>query len=86
MLDPSNGVLLPNFMITASRGGKYDHLIEPLNMREAVVVNYDSEATMDIDHDDSHAATMGGSFNLLIHNTQPAGSIAAAAVAQQRKR
>ena len=86
MLDPSNGVLLPNFMITASRGGKYDHLIEPLNMREAVVVNYDNEATMDIDHDDSHAATMGGSFNLLIHNVQPAGSIAAAAVAQQRKR
>jgi len=86
MEDPSNGVLLPNFRITASRGGKYDELIKPLNMREAVVINYDYEATMEIDDDDSHAATMGGSFNLLIHGTQPAGSIASTAVALQRKR
>ena len=86
MEDPSMGVLLPNFLITASRGGKYDSLIEALNMREAVVILEEGDATMDIDQDDSHAATIGGSFNLLIHGTQPAGSDAAAAVAAQRKR
>ena len=85
MEDPSNGVFSHNFMLTASRGGKYDHLIEPLNMREAAVVNYEHEATMEIDQDDSHAATMGGSFNLLIHGTQPKGSKGSAAVAYQRK-
>lgn len=86
MVDPSNGVFMDNFMLTASRGGRYDHLIEPLKMREVVIVNYDYEATMDIDDNDSHAATMGGSFNLLIHGSQPAGSDAAKAVAAQRKR
>jgi len=86
MVDPPNGLLLPNFLVTASRGGKYDHMIDTLRMREAVVVLERGHATMDIDEDDSHAATMGGSFNLLIHGTQPAGSDAAAAVAAQRKR
>ena len=32
-----------------------------------------------IDHDDSHAATVGGSFALLLHGVQPAGSEAAEA-------
>jgi len=54
-------------------------------LREVVVVNYDYEATMDIDDNDSHAATMGGSFNLLVHGSQPAGSDAAKAVAAQRR-
>ncbi len=84
--DPSQGVFMDNFLITASRGGKYDRLIEPLRMREAVVILNEGDATMEIDHDDSHAATVGGSFNLLIHGTQPAGSDAAAAVAAQRKK
>jgi hypothetical protein len=86
MIDPTNGVYLDNFMLTASRGGRFDHLIEPLGLRDVVVINYPEEATRDIDDDDSHAAQPGGSFNLLIHGTQPAGSVAAKAVAAQRKR
>jgi len=85
MIDPSHGVFMDNFMLTASRGGRYDHMIKPLKLREVVVVNYDYEATMDIDDNDSHAATMGGSFNLLVHGSQPAGSDAAKAVAAQRR-
>ena len=86
MIDPSMGVYLDNFMLTASRGGKYDHLIEPLGLRDVVVINYPEEATREIDDDDSHAAQPGGSFNLLIHGSQPAGSAASKAVAAQRKR
>lgn len=86
MIDPASGVYLDNFMLTASRGGKYDHLIEPLGLRDVVVINYPEEATREIDDDDSHAATAGGSFNLLIHGSQPAGSDASKAVAAQRKR
>lgn len=85
MLEPARGRLLENFMLTASRGGKYDNLIEDLNLREARVVFSESEAAslrLAIDHDDSHAATRGGSFALLIHGTQPAGSDASAALAQ----
>lgn len=92
-IDLSQGIILPNFLVTASRGGKYDHLIEPLNMREAVVIT-DLETNKviakrknltrvpkgfpyggyPIDHDDSHAATIGGSFALLLHGVQPAES------------
>ena len=85
-VDSASGVLLPNFLITASRGGRYDRLIEPLNMREAVVIKRVADATMEIDDNDSHAATPGGSFNLLIHGTQPRGTDAAKAVAEQRKK
>lgn len=78
------GLDLPNnFLVTASKGGKYDHLIEGLAIREAVVIHSEAEATrlgLEIDHDDSHAATYGDSFALLIHGTQPAGSDAAKAL------
>jgi hypothetical protein len=78
------GIFHPNnFMLTASRGGKYDHLIDTLKMREARVVLTEGDAKrLPIDHDDSHAATYGGSFALLIHGTQPAGSEAAKALAK----
>lgn len=71
---------LPNFVITASYGGKRDELIEKHNMRFAVVVKSEAEAAelgLPIDHDDSHAAdpTMKGvSFALLVHGPQKAGS------------
>lgn len=78
------GMDLPdNFLVTASRGGKHDHLIGELGIREAVVVHSEDEAArlgLPIDHDDTHAATPGGSFALLIHGTQPAGSDAAKAL------
>lgn len=79
-IDPSNGVLLPNFLITASPGGKYDNLIPQLGIRTSKVIFDESEAGhLPIDHDDSHAATPGGSFALLLHGVQPKGSEAAEA-------
>lgn len=78
------GVELPdNVLATVSRGGKFDHLIGELGIREAVVVHSEEEAAilgLEIDHDDSHAATPGGSFALLIHGTQPKGSEAGVAL------
>jgi hypothetical protein len=78
------GMTLPsNFIVTVSRGGKHDHLIEGLGIRESVVVYSEKEAEekgLPIDHDDTHAATHGGSFALLIHGTQPAGSDAGKAL------
>jgi len=79
--DLSQGIILPNFLITGSRGGRYDHLIKPLGIRTAKVIFSENEAgTLSIDHDDSHAATVGGNFALLLHGVQPAGSEASVAL------
>ena len=79
-----DGIEFPaNFRITVSRGGKYDRLIPELGIREAVVVFSEAEAEslgLEIDHDDSHAASLGGSFALLVHGTQPKGSEASEAL------
>jgi len=74
---------IPNFRLTASRGGSKDALIERHGLREARVVFSEAEAEalgLPIDTDDSHAATRGGSFALLIHGAQPKGSEAGKAV------
>lgn len=78
MIDPANGVLLPNFLVTSSRGGKYDSLIDQIGIRTSTVV-FDENTELPIDHDDSHAATVGGNFALLLHGVQPAGSEASKA-------
>jgi hypothetical protein len=70
MDNPSLGIMRPNFLLTASRGGKWDHLIDDLQLR----------LDLKLDHDDSHAATFGGDFALLIHGVQPKGSEASAAL------
>lgn len=83
MWNPQLGIFNPqgNFLLTASRGGKWDHLIHDLNLREAkVVFSEDEVGDLPIDHDDSHAATYGGSFALLLHGTQPKGSDATSAL------
>lgn len=81
MLDPANGVILDNFLVTGSYGGKYDHLLGQSNLRTAQVVFSEMEAgQLPIDHDDSHAATKGGHFALLLHGVQPAGTPAAQAL------
>jgi hypothetical protein len=70
-------ILPDNFLLTASRGGKADHLIDEHGLREARVVFTEQEADdlgLEIDHDDSHAALPGPSFALLIHGVQPKGS------------
>lgn len=75
-----------NFVLTASRGGKRDDLIQSAHLREARVVFSEQEAKnlgLEIDHDDSHAALpelSHRSFALLIHGTQPAGTEAAKAI------
>lgn len=85
-LDLASGVLLPNFRIVASRGGKYDHLISELGIREAIVVMSENETSLPIDHTDEHALLPGGSFALLIHGTQPKGTPSAKAAYALRKR
>lgn len=67
-----------NFVVTCSRGGKYDHLIDEFNLREAVVVFHPDEAKamkLKIDHDDSLARNPRiRKFALLIHGMQAKGS------------
>jgi len=78
--------ILHNFVLTASYGGRDDHMIDEFNLRYAKVVFSEAEAEeleLAIDHDDSHAAKPSlrdNSFALLIHGTQPAGSEASTAL------
>lgn len=80
----------PNLAITASRGGRYDDLIDKYRMKQAVVVFSPEQAErlgLEIDHDDSHAADPSkGSFALLIHGTQPAGSESGKAMRELKRR
>ena len=78
--------ILHNFVLTASYGGRDDHMIDEFNLRSTKVVFSEAEAEelgLAIDHDDSHAAKpslRNNSFALLIHGTQPAGSEASTAL------
>ena len=77
-----------NFELNASRGGKFDDLIDIHNLKSAEVVYSVDEATqkgLELDHDDSHAYTRGPSFGQLIHGCQPAGSDASKALSQLKK-
>lgn len=75
-----------NFILTASRGGRMDHMINEYGLRQSVVVFSEDEAAsrgLEIDHDDSHAANPSVKdipFALLIHGTQPKGSEASEAI------
>jgi len=74
-----------NFYITASKGGKFDHLIDNFK-RYSVVVADDQEAEslgLSVDHDDSHCFG-DNPFALLVHGTQPKGSALGAAIRQRR--
>ena len=81
-------VLPENFYLTASYGGKFDHLIDQgLFPRFAKVYKTEEEAMADgleVDHDDSHC--FGDKpFALLVHGTQPKGSEWSKAIADRRK-
>lgn len=79
----SNGMILSNFILTASRGGKYDSLISEMGIREAIVVYSTKEASdmgLVVDHTDEYAIQPGTSFALLLHGTQPKGTSAASAL------
>ena len=75
-----------NFVLTASYGGRNDHMIDEFNLRSAKVVFSEAEAEelgLAIDHDDSHAAKptlRDDSFALLLHGTQPKDSDASKAL------
>ena len=72
-----------NFIVNASRGGRYDHLIDEYNLKVAEVVYSPEEAEakgLPIDHDETHAITKTGNFALLLHGTQAPGSLASKAI------
>jgi hypothetical protein len=76
-----------NFYMTASYGGKWDHLIdEGFFTRYAKVFMTEDEANsagLEVDHDDSHC--FGNKpFALLVHGTQPKGSSWGAAIRARR--
>jgi hypothetical protein len=78
-----------NLVLTASRGGKYDELIDLHGWKEALVVYSEQEAIdkgLEIDHDDTHAAFGKDNFALLIHGVQPKGSVASQALSLIKKR
>jgi hypothetical protein len=83
-----NFKLPENFFMTASYGGKWDHLIEEgFFTRYSKVFMTEEDATaagLEVDHDDSHC--FGDQpFALLVHGTQPKGSAWGAAIRQRRK-
>ena len=78
-----------NLVLTASRGGKHDDLIDLHGWKEALVVYSEEEAAergLEIDHDDTHAAFGEDNFALLIHGTQPAGSMASQALQASKRK
>ena len=71
-----------NFKIVASKGGKCDSLIAKHRLVSAEVVFSTEEARrkgLEIDHDDSLAIKGDKSFALLLHASQPVGTVAAEA-------
>ena len=78
-----------NLHLVASVGGTHDHLIEPHNLRHVKVVFTEDEANkmlLPIDHDDSLVWNYHGNFSVLLHGTQPKGSVAAKAWYQISKK
>ena len=66
-----------NMRLVASIGGRRDDLIAEYNLRSVKVVYSAQEAVdlkLPIDHDDSHVWNYRGSFAILLHGTQKAGS------------
>lgn len=69
-----------NFILTASYGGRADHLISEYGLRSVTVVFSEEEAndlSLPIDSTDEHAAIpewKNQSFALLLHGQQPKGS------------
>jgi len=81
------GNIPANFVLTASVGGTQDNFIGLHGLRSARVVFSEAEAAalgLEVDHDDSHAMSPGPSFALLVHGTQPAGTLAGQAIAALR--
>lgn len=89
ILDYGMDLLPRNFYLTASMGGKFDNLIhEGYFPRYSVVLMNQAEADakgLEVDHDETHCYTQDGPFALLVHGTQPAGSVYGKAVQLRKK-
>lgn len=76
-----------NFYMTASYGGKFDYMIDEgyFPRYSKVVMNEEDAANLglEIDHDDSHCFGEKP-FALLVHGTQPKGSLWGAAIRIRR--
>ncbi len=71
------GQIPSNLKLTASKGGRFDHLIPQYGLKFSQVVTSTDEAMMmglPIDHDDSNAYSHDKNFTILVHGTQKAGS------------
>ena len=76
-------VIPSNFKLNASKGGRFDSLIDKHKLKYAEVVFSEQEAidkNLDIDHDDTHAFLQDKPFALLLHGVQPKGSAASNAL------
>tara|TARA_R110000824_G_scaffold73282_1_gene186747 strand:- start:72 stop:827 length:756 start_codon:yes stop_codon:yes gene_type:complete len=71
-----------NYSMNASYGGKEDSIIDELNLKSADVVFHPSETTKPIDKNEYYAIHDKGSFSLLLHGTQKAGSEASKALSK----
>ncbi len=82
------GDIPKNFVLTASRGGKYDHLIDEFVLREALVVFHPEDAKrlkLRIDHDDSLARNPRVKrFAILLHGGQAKGSEGSEAIKRMK--
>lgn len=78
-----------NFVMTASRGGRHDHLIDQYDLRESIVFFHpeDAEAAgVPMDHEDNLAMDRTvHKFGLLIHNNGAPGSEHSKAVKRLKK-
>lgn len=82
------GDIPANLRFTASRGGKFDKLIDLNKLVSATVVFSLAEAKekkLKLDHDDSLAIKATKSFGLLLHGKQPAGTASAAALRELKR-
>ncbi len=76
------GIIPPNFYFTASKGGKFDYLIEPNGFKSVTVTTTAAETDAAVakggkfDHDDS-LALGDADFFLQVHGVQPKGTPAA---------
>jgi len=81
---------VPNFRLVASLGGRWDSMAREARVRTCKVVLSHEEAErqgLPIDHDDTYALHLrhNGHFAVLIHGTQPAGSVEGKAMYKLRK-
>ena len=81
-------ITTPNLEQNASLGGRFDNLIWEHKLKYARVVYSPKEAkqlSLPIDKRDELASNAGGPFAILLHGTQPKGSVASKALSKLRK-